>query len=340
MISNRRLLLPALATATVLAATTLSAPTALAQRVFSEDESRYLFNEFTAAFKKDYDDVDDFLHRYQVFKDNLAFIERHNSQPDVSFVMEMNEFGDLTWDEFKKGNTGLKHRASPFRQALNAHVVDDTDIPRSVDWRDKGAVTKVKNQGSCGACWAFSTTGAIEGAHAIKTGKLVSLSEQELVDCAGKYGNYGCNGGLMDDAFEYVIANGLCEESDYSYKGADGQCRNCTEAVTVKGYKDIPVGSEAALMHAVGTIGPVSVAIEADQMAFQFYKKGVFDAPCGDKLDHGVLVVGYGTDEDTDKDFWIVKNSWGPTWGEEGYIKVERHRDLCGIAMSASYPVV
>jgi len=209
----------------------------------------------------------------------------------------------------------------------------------NVDWRSKGAVTPVKNQQQCGSCWAFSSTGAIEGAWFVKSGKLVSVSEQQLVDCSRSFGNMGCGGGWMDNAFKYVISNkGLCTEEDYPYTAKDTTCHTCTSAVTVSSYVDVPANNLDALAAAVSA-QPVAVAISVNA-AFQSYKSGVFDATCGTVLNHGVLAVGYGTEG---KDFWIVKNSWGQSWGENGYIRMVKSAGTgsgqCGIAMVASYPV-
>jgi len=203
----------------------------------------------------------------------------------------------------------------------------------------------VKNQGSCGSCWAFSTTGSIESSYAIATGKLVSLSEQQLVDCSDSYGNYGCDGGLMDYAFEYVIANGgLCTEDSYPYQGVDGTCKStsCSMYDPIQSYSDVTPDSESSLEASVA-IRPVSVAIEADQSSFQFYSTGILTGKCGTNLDHGVLAVGYGTDGTTE--YWKVKNSWGTSWGEEGYVLICRNcgkngnEGECGINHEPSYPV-
>jgi len=286
--------------------------------------------------------------RLKIFMENKAKIAKHNARAHEghkSYFLKMNSFGDLLHHEFIGIMNGYNYEQ---KQQLNdgltqipaAHV----DLPGEVDWRSHGAVTDVKDQGQCGSCWAFSSTGALEGQHFRKSGQLVSLSEQNLVDCSGKYGNNGCNGGLMDNAFRYIKVNhGIDTEESYPYDGEEEQCHYSARNVgaTDKGFVDITPGDEDALKSAVATVGPVSVAIDASHPTFQFYNHGIYDEPECDpqNLDHGVLVVGYGSTDEGD--YWLVKNSWSTKWGDEGYIKMSRNKDnQCGIASCASYPVV
>ena len=297
--------------------------------------------------KMSFADVVEFGRRLQIFSDNHDKIELHNKE-STGFKLGHNQFSHLTLSEFhdyvhlggtrpknlRKNPTGIVHEAP----------LDLSKLPKRVDWVEAGAVTEVKNQGSCGSCWSFSAVGALEGAYFKKYKKLVSFSEQELVSCDDK--DYGCNGGFMDDAFAWVEKNGgLCTEEDYQYtsgSGSTGSCiKSCTNVkeVTPKSYNDVKVDSVPALMSAVA-LQPVAIAIEADQFAFQFYKEGVLTGNCGTNLDHGVLLVGYGTYTDK-KDYWKVKNSWGATWGMDGYILIERSADdLCGVLAAPTYPVL
>lgn len=278
--------------------------------------------------------------RLAVFTANYEKVTRHN-QGDHSWTMAMNEFGDLTPSEFALGRIGGFKPRNLRRQATPVEL-PKIDLPSSVDWTTKGAVTPVKNQGQCGSCWAFSTTGSVEGITFIKTGTLPSLSEQQLVDCSGAEGNQGCNGGLMDQAFQYIIDNkGICSEGAYPYKAVDGTCKKCTAVATITGFQDVTANSDNALMTAV-VQQPVSVAVEADQNSFQLYSGGVMTAACGTNLDHGVLTVGYGSQGG--QDYYKVKNSWGASWGMSGYILLGRGSSYnggagqCGILMMASYP--
>ena len=251
----------------------------------------------------------------------------------------MTVFADLTNEEFKNENTVCTfNNTVQGTQPFNLSTV----AAASVDWRAHGAVTPVKNQGSCGSCWSFSATGSLEGLHAVNSGSLLSFSEQQLVDCSTSYGNGGCNGGLMDYAFQYVASQGIELESVYPYTAKDGTCKYKSGSVVFKntGFTDVPAQNNDALAAAV-TLQPVSIAIEADKSAFQLYTSGVLNSKyCGTNLDHGVLVVGYGTENS--QDYWIVKNSWGSSWGEQGYIRIAKQSGtsagICGIALAASFP--
>lgn len=307
---------------------------------------------FKLTYMKKYEsDMEDGF-RMKIYMDNKHKILQHNKrfqQGMESFKLDMNHFGDLLHHEFIRTMNGYRRNLSltgldgAERGFYYMHPFNYT-APDTIDWRSQGAVTPVKNQGQCGSCWAFSSTGSLEGQHFRKTGKLVSLSEQNLVDCSQKYGNNGCEGGLMDNAFRYIKANkGIDTESSYPYDAKDEKCHFDRSHVgaTDNGFVDIPEGDEDKLKIAAATVGPISVAIDASHASFQFYSSGVYhEKKCSaTELDHGVLVVGYGTENG--QDYWLVKNSWGPGWGDQGYIKMARNKNNnCGIATAASYPVV
>ena len=308
------------------------------------------FTSFTTEFNKIYDSEEEVVHRFNNFIDNLERIDSH--PVSSSYSIGINMYADMSEGEFRESvgggcfvepeYTDLYERQTRCRAYRPSST---SDLPDSVDWRDQNAVTPVKDQGQCGSCWSFSATGSMEGAWAIANSELVSLSEQQLVDCSASYGDMGCNGGLMDDAFEYAIDNGMCSEEDDPYTAENGSCDSaCKPVVSMSGCKDVASRNQMDLMAAVAN-GPVSVAIEADTSTFQLYTSGIIDsASCGTNLDHGVLVVGYGADEDTGDLYWLVKNSWGTSWGDEGYVKIARTTStsdpgICGIAMQPSFPV-
>jgi cathepsin L len=314
--------------------------------VFSErTESEYesVFEQWVQEHRKVYDEQE-VLYRYRIFKQNLDFIDEFNSEKH-SFTVGLNKFADLSNSEFLERYTGLRTPLIHVQDSEHAYEYDSSQaLPVSVDWRTKGVVTGVKDQGQCGSCWSFSTTGSVEGAWALNY-SLVSLSEQNLMDCSRSYGNYGCYGGLMDSAFKYIIANGgIDTEASYPYEAATTyNCRykSTNKGASIHSYKDVTKGSESALQNSVAYHGPVSVAIDASNPSFQLYKSGVYYEPkCSStNLDHGVLTVGYGTG--TGGDYWIVKNSWGTSWGDKGYIYMARNQNNnCGIATQASFPVV
>lgn len=238
----------------------------------------------------------------------------------------------------------LRPRRSQYYATRYSCVPFETDnslIPERIDWHERGAVTEVKNQGACGSCWAFSATGALEGAIQVATGKLISFSEQQLVDCVTE--DHGCDGGAMDDAFEYVREHGICTETQEPYEAKTDTCVQCDSLLTFNTCVDIMSKNQWQLKEAVSR-GPVSVGIQADSPIFRYYSGGIItDITCGTKLNHGVLVVGYG--EEKGQKYWLVKNSWGTDWGEKGYVRIARNDSsndvgVCGIALQASYPSV
>jgi len=310
--------------------------------VFKDNEYEFLFTKWVQQHQKSYD-AENFFHRFGVFKDNLDYIHEHNKE-NHTYTLGMNAFGDLTPQEFYSTRLGYKRIGRNYIRGVNeADLSHVTTIADSLDWRTEGAVTPIKDQGQCGSCWAFSATGSTEGAYFLAKDKLVSLSEQQLVDCSTA--NSGCDGGLMDYAFEWIIDNdGITDEASYPYTAKDGTCKSGkTSKATISSYADVTSSNDVAFKKAVN-IGPLSVAIEADQSAFQFYSSGVFSGACGTSLDHGVLVVGYGIDSDP---YYIVKNSWGTSWGEKGYMRMidsttgkNKAAGECGIFLEPSYPIV
>jgi len=242
--------------------------------------------------------------------------------------------------------------SSHMAKASRTHVLSGNAAPAAVDWRSHGLVADVKNQGSCGSCWAFSTVVSIEGQHAKSTGTLATLSEQNLVDCVKgvRLPNdtstccMGCQGGLMDDAFSYLVSSqhgAIDTEAAYPYTGRSGSCSfdASHSGATVGAWTDVPQGDEDALLDAVATVGPVSIAVDAS-IGWQLYFGGIMHGwLCSSnpkRMDHGVAIVGYGTERGTD--YWIVRNSWGAGWGEHGYARVVRGKNACGLANAASYP--
>jgi len=302
--------------------------------------TKFLSLESVKARKQMYSTKAEHDKRFEIFKDNMEKMKAHN-QGEHSWTMGINQFSDMTPNEFKQyiGSRHFERKPSNTKFEAPMDWVSD-----SIDWVSHGAVTPVKDQGDCGSDWAFSTTGAIESATFLSIGKLISLSEQDLISC--NTANNACDGGSMDLAFDFVTTNGgLCSEDDYKYKGKDkNKCKDdkCDKYSPISSYQD--VAQSTAALEAALESGPVSVAIEADQNSFQSYSGGILTSSCGTALSYGALAVGYGNSGG--QDYWKVKMSWGTKWGEDGYIRLCRNCDAnngagqCGILTLASYPIV
>ena len=291
------------------------------------------FAAWSAKHNRVYSSPAEKIYRLAVFYKNYKIVKSHN-QSNGSYTMALNHFADMTPEEFNTKMLGYRFTNRQRNFSLTDNTVEQA---ASMDWRQKGAVTGIKDQGQCGSCWAFSTIAATEGAWFQSKGNLISLSEQQLVDCSTSYGNHGCNGGLMDYGFKYIKDHGIDLETNYPYTARDGRCKRTgqyTPAATVSGFQDVQP-SDSSLVTA-NNQRVVSVAVDAQR--WSFYHNGIFDT-CGTQLDHGVTLVGYGAD--SGKKYWIIKNSWGTRWGEQGYIRLNKDKsNTCGIHLAASYPLV
>ena len=302
-----------------------------------------------AKHNKQYPSASEETFRMQVFLKNFIKIQKHNAKKDAGYTMALNNFADLTPEEFQASFT-----SAPYLQAALAApryapmMLMSSDLPKSVDWRQKGAVNTPKHQGGCGSCYSFASAGAIEALYSIKKGELPELSIQQSLDCSSAFGNNGCSGGYMTQVFDYLIAEGgLVSAKLYPYKMVAGQCQlksSLKEAKKwkISGYINVPKNDNDALKQAV-SMQPVTIGIDARQL--NLYGGGVFgkEGQCTQHLTHAVLIVGYGTSEQ-DGDYWIIKNSWGPSWGENGFFKIKRtdgqKEGPCGVPSLASYPTL
>ncbi|KAK1887497.1 Pro-cathepsin H [Dissostichus eleginoides] len=286
--------------------------------------------------------MQEYHERLQIFTENKRRIDKHN-EGNQTFTMGLNQFTGMTFGEFRK--YFLLSEPQNCSATKGNHFSSKGPLPDSIDWRKKGNyVTDVKNQAACGSCWTFSTTGCLESVTAINTGKLVPLSEQQLIDCAQDFNNHGCDGGLPSQAFEYIMYNkGLMTEEDYPYKAIELTCVYKPElaAAFVKDVVNITQYDEKGMVDAVATLNPVSFAFEVTS-DFMHYSEGVYTSTechqTPDKVNHAVLAVGYGQQDGTP--YWIVKNSWGSHWGIDGYFLIEREKNMCGLAACSSFPVV
>jgi len=311
------------------------------------------WNQWKLVHNKIYATTKEESHRYSIWSHNSRIIDTHNSN-GLTYRLNLNKFSDLTVDEFKD-YVGLRPRYQNIPKDIcqrlsNAEIrkakQDILHDPLAVDWRTFGAVTPVKDQESCGSCWAFSAIGALEGGWKLFGDKnLYNLSEQQLVDCSHDQGNYGCGGGLMDNAFNYTMQYGSCLSTDYPYQGNDGNCvdTKCQSVIKTKGCTNLWTGdaetTEDVLGHMVAQ-QPVSVAVYAGNSVWMSYSGGIVDdTSCQDYLDHGVVVVGYNVTSDGQQ-YWIVKNSWGTGWGINGYIYIARGKNMCGIGSDPSIPLI
>ncbi|XP_021071348.1 LOW QUALITY PROTEIN: cathepsin Q-like [Mus pahari] len=304
------------------------------------------WKEWMKKYEKSYSLEEEVLKR-AVWEENVKRIKLHNRENALgknSYTMEINDFADMTDEEFKEVVMGVTLPVDNTRKSLWKRALDA--LPKFVDWRNEGYVTRVRNQRKCNSCWAFPVTGAIEGQMFKKTGKLIPLSVQNLVDCSKPQGNRGCRWGNTYNAFQYVLHNGGLEaQATYPYEGKEGPCRYNPKnsAANITGFVALPE-SEDVLMDAVATKGPIAAGLHVVSSSFRFYQGGIYHEPnCTSSVNHAVLVIGYGSEgnETYSNNYWLIKNSWGRKWGLGGYMKIAKDRNNhCAIASLAQYPTV
>ncbi|XP_003388867.1 PREDICTED: cathepsin L1-like [Amphimedon queenslandica] len=316
--------------------------------VMSESVQRAAeFERWTIKHKKTYATAEEYNWRLRVYTANHYYVKRLNEGHGPATEFELNQFADLTFAEFKRiylSSSSQHCRATTgnFQMPVKKNNVED---PVAIDWRKRNVITPVRDQGSCGSCWAFSATSCLSAHLALKTGQLISLSKQQLLDCSRSFNNRGCKGGLPSQAFEYIRYNGGIEsERDYPYKDREEKChfKPSLVAATVTGVVNFTQGAEDDIAVALANIGPVSIGIHSTK-SFATYKKGIYQGKlCSKnprKINHAVLIVGYDQTASGEK-YWIGKNSWGTNWGMNGYFWIRRGHNACGLATCASYPVV
>ncbi|KAF8034019.1 hypothetical protein BT93_C0333 [Corymbia citriodora subsp. variegata] len=299
------------------------------------------FVDFAHGHGKRYETVEEIKLRFENYRENLRLI-RSTNQKGLPYTLAINQYADWSWEEFKMQR--LEASQNCYATTKGNHKLTDDVLPKTKDWREEGIVSPIKDQGDCGSCWCFSATGALEAAYHQAYGKGISLSEQQLVDCSTAFNNFGCSGGWPSQAFEYIKYNGGLETEDaYPYTAQNGSCKFSAGNVGVQvlNYVNITMGAEDELKHAVAMVRPVSVAFQIAR-GFEFYKSGVFTSDsCGSTpwdLNHAVLAVGYGVENGVP--YWLIKNSWGKNWGDNGYFKMEMGKNMCGVATCATYPIV
>jgi len=306
------------------------------QANLTEEQYQGLFAKFAERYNKKYE-TPEFFEKYKVFKENVNFVNDFNAQKMNTHTVAINQFADMTekeWEKYKGLNVPKDSEVLEASQPDKA--LTELKEKESIDWREEGVVNPVYNQGRCGSCYAWSACSAVESARAIAGYPLVQLSVQEAIDC--DRATNGCSGGWMTYVFSWMQkSGGNCAAEQYPYRGRVGRCQKCDKVAVLNGYYDLQKQPEETVSKALN-IGPVSVAVQSNSRGFMFYKSGIISSQCGRSLDHAITAVGYGKDEKTGLSYYIVRNSWGSNWGEDGYVRIQKGKNMCGIASMASLP--